>query len=291
MTGHPPTSGGQKPIGIVAGGGALVGELVEILVKRSQPLAVAAISGEADFEHEGTIIAPFRWGEIGRMIAFFKKQECERLLLLGRIDRRPDFRSIAGDPGTLKRLPKILAAMRGGDDSLLQRVIGLIEAEGFQIISMMDVAPELLLGAGHFGASGPFDELVDDTAKAKMVLNDLGKHDIGQALVILNGRVLAVEGAEGTDSMLRRIITLREEGRIPRRSKTGLLVKAAKPGQDIRVDLPTIGPDTVRLAAQAGLAGIICEAGAVLVANRAQTFTLAKEHGIILAGEYGFHDG
>lgn len=291
MTGHPSTPGGQKPIGIVAGGGALVGELVEILVKRSQPFAVAAIRGEADFERAGTIAASFRWGEIGRMIAFFKKQECEQLLLLGRIDRRPDFRSIVGDPGTLKRLPKILAAMRGGDDSLLQRVIGLIEAEGFQIISVIDAAPELLLGAGHFGAAGLSDQLAEDRAKAKMVLNDLGKHDIGQALVISNGRVLAVEGAEGTDGMLRRIIALREEGRIPRRAKTGLLVKAAKPGQDSRVDLPTIGPDTVRLAAKAGLAGIIGEAGAVLVANRAQTFTLAKEHGIILAGEYGFHDG
>lgn len=278
----------NKPIGIVAGGGGLVAELTEALDKKSQPFVIAAIKGETDDSLKGEVISHFKWGEIGRIISFFHKYGCEKLILIGRINKRPDFRNIITDPGTLKRIPKIVAAMTGGDDTLLQRVIKLIEAEGFSIIGVQEAAPELLLEKGLFGYTKLMDSVVDDATKGKAILKDLGKHDIGQALVIYDGRVLAVEGAEGTDNMLRRIKLLREEKRITQKAGTGILLKAAKPDQDFRADLPTIGPETVRLAAQAGLAGILCEAGTVLVASRTETFALAKTHKVFLAGEGGF---
>lgn len=280
----------NTPIGIVAGGGDIVDELLGVLQSKSQSFAVAAIKGETDENLKADRIRCFKWGELGRIVTYFQNEGCEKLILIGRINKRPDFRSIVGDPSTLVRIPKIVAAMTGGDDSILQKGIKIIEDEGFSIIGIQDVASELLLQKGLYGYKKPTDNMVQDSVTGKAVLKDLGKHDIGQALVIHDGRVLAVEGAEGTDNMLHRIIMLREQKRITNKSGTGILLKAAKPHQDFRVDLPTIGPDTIKLAAQAGLAGIICEAGTVIVANREETFKLAKSQKIFLSGEGGFRD-
>ena len=283
-------SNDNAPIGIFAGGGGIVGELIGALESKSQPFVVAAIEGEADNALSADVISHFKWGQIGRIITFFHEHHCEKLILSGRINKRPDFRSIVSEPSTLKLIPKIVAAMTGGDDSLLQRIIKIIEEEGFTIIGAQEVVPQLLLEEGLFGSNKSIVPYAEDAAKGKDVLKDLGKHDIGQALIVHDDRVLAVEGAEGTDNMLRRIKMLREEKRITQKGMTGILIKAAKPNQDYRVDLPTIGPETIRLASQAGLAGIICEAGTVLVANRSETFSLAKKHKIFLSGEGGFKD-
>lgn len=279
-----------RPIGIVAGGGGAVRELIALLRERSESFVVAAIKGEADEALAGPEVTRFHWGEIGRMLAHFKANGCERLLLLGGIKQRPDFTAILGDPGTLIRLPKIVAAMRGGDDGVLQKAIGLIEAEGFKVVGIHETAPELLLGIGRHGSEKHYGKLQADIERGKAVLRDLGKHDIGQALAIHNGRVLAVEGAEGTDGMLRRVAALRREGRISGRTPSGVLLKGAKPGQDLRADLPAIGPDTVRLAAEAGLCGLVCEADRVLVADRARTFAFLAETALFLSGEGGFRD-
>ncbi|MEP2944069.1 MAG: UDP-2,3-diacylglucosamine diphosphatase LpxI [Hyphomicrobiales bacterium] len=278
----------EKPIGVFAGGGGIVGELINALESKAQPFAVAAIEGESDDGLKADIISHFKWGQIGKIATYFREQGCEKLVLIGRINKRPDFLNIVADPSTLKRIPKIVAAMTGGDDSLLQKGIKIIEEEGFTVIGAQEVAPELLLEKGFFGSKKSFAHFEEDAVTGKAVLRDLGKHDIGQALVIHNGRVLAVEGAEGTDNMLRRVKMLREEKRITNKGATGVLIKAAKPNQDYRVDLPTIGPQTIRLASDAGLAGIICEAGKVLVASRSETYTIAKKHKIFLSGEGGF---
>lgn len=277
-------------IGIVAGGGGVVDELLQVLESKSQAYSVAAITDETDAKLKANTITYFKWGEIGRIISYFHDQGCKELILIGRINKRPDFQSIIGDPGTIKLIPQIIKAMSGGDDSLLQKVMKLIEAQGFKVIGIQDIASELLLGEGLYGYKKQPMHFLQDVEKGKDALKDLGKHDIGQALVIYNGRILAVEGAEGTDTMMRRIKSLRQEKRITGKKSTGLLLKAAKPNQDLRVDLPTIGPDTIELAAAAGLSGIVFEAGRVLVADQKETIKLAKRHKIFLSGEGGFRD-
>lgn len=290
MSGKPASSKAVTPIGIVAGGGVIVGELIDVLTTHSKPCVVAAIKGEADASLTSSNIAMFEWGEIGKILSFFKKNDCKNLILIGKITKRPDFRSILGDPGTLIRIPKIVSAMTGGDDTLLRKVIGLIEEEGFQVIGIGDIAPELLLQAGSLGKKHPNKTQRVDIEKGKEVLRDLGQHDIGQSLVIYNGRILAVEGAEGTDQMLQRIASLRQEGRITQKPNTGILLKASKPEQDKRVDLPTIGPNTAKLAAQAGLAGIVAEADCVLLAAHKETGRLIDHHKLFLCGESGFNN-
>ncbi|MEM8837468.1 MAG: UDP-2,3-diacylglucosamine diphosphatase LpxI [Pseudomonadota bacterium] len=274
-------------IGIVAGGGDLVKEIIHELNSSGEEIAVAAIDGEADASLNGDNVGHFNWGEIGRILRFFKDRNCRRLVLAGRITARPDFRSIIGDPGTLLRLPKIIAAVAGGDDALLKRVIGLIEAEGFRVIGASEVAPNLLAREGHLGGVKRDPSLSDDIAFAKTVLRDLGRHDIGQAVVVEKGRIVAVEAAEGTDGMLQRVAALREAGRLSKK-RGGILVKATKPEQDQRVDLPVIGPDTVKNATEAGLTGIVVEADRVLVVSRGAMIDSANRADVFVVAEDGF---
>ncbi|MEP1441542.1 MAG: UDP-2,3-diacylglucosamine diphosphatase LpxI [Hyphomicrobiales bacterium] len=272
------------PIGIVAGGGILPIELTQTLTRHEIPYFVAAIKGETMVEFDSAISHSFTWGEVGKILKFFKKNKCNKLVLLGEITKRPEFSSIIGDAGTMRLLPKILTAMTGGDDSLLRKVINLIESEGFTVVDIKSVAPELILEEGTFAGPKFPKKIAPDLDKALAALKDMAKHDIGQALVIENGRIIAVEGAEGTDAMLERIAKLRTIKRISQKSRNGFLVKIAKSGQDHRADLPTIGPTTVLNVAAAGLAGIVGEAGSVLLAEREKITELAQKHKIFLIG-------
>jgi DUF1009 family protein len=122
----------------------------------------------------------------------------------------------------------------------------------------------------------------------------LGTFDIGQAAVAEAGRVVALEGVEGTDAMLERITAMRQIGRMPPEGKNGVLVKTMKPGQDMRADLPAIGPNTIECVVRAGLRGIAVEAGHSIILEREMTLAAARQGGIFIYGltpEEGFCDG
>lgn len=277
----PPKRG---PIGIVAGGGVLPDELAKALSNNQTPYFVATIKDETTAVFDPAISSAFSWGEIGKILKYFKSNDCTEIVLLGQVTKRPEFSSIVGDAGTMRLLPKIITAMTGGDDSLLGKVITLIENEGFSVLDIKGIAPELFLNEGLFAGPRFPKKLTPELDQALAALKDFGKHDVGQALVIENGRIIAIEGAEGTDAMLERVAGLRVSKRISQKPKNGILVKMAKAGQDRRVDLPTIGPKTIINAAQAGLVGIVGEAGSVLLAEREKIKDLAKKHKIFLIG-------
>lgn len=274
-----------EPVALIAGNGSLPGQIADTLSLRGCPSLIVAIKGEADISTVSRADIEVGWGEIGRLIAFLKRKDCRNILLIGGVSRRPDFTSVLGDLGTLRRLPKIFKTLlAGGDDSLLTKIIGLFETEGFDVVGIKDVAPELLAGSGVFGRIAPSGEALADIGLALRATDRLGELDIGQAAVVVAGRVVALEGAEGTDAMLERCALLRQNGRIHVKGKAGVLVKAAKPNQDLRVDLPTIGPKTIDLAISAQLSGIAVETGGALVAEKEMTLQKADAAGIFLYG-------
>ena len=140
-----------------------------------------------------------------------------------------------------------------------------------------------ITGAGKLGAKEPSADDHTDIEAGFRVVEALGRLDVGQAAVVVKGYVLAVEAAEGTDEMLARCAELRRAGQ-GRLERAGVLVKAPKPGQEERVDLPTIGPETIKGAAAAGLAGIAVTAKHVLIADRAATIAAADAHEIFIFG-------
>jgi DUF1009 family protein len=272
------------PLGIIAGQGPLPRVLAEMALAQGVPVHIVAIRGEAREDVEGFSHTWIKWGEIGKLFAALENNDCKDLVIIGGVNR-PDFGNVRLDIGAIKTLPFLLSLAKGGDDHVLSRVVGFFEEKGYRVHGAGDVAPELLAQEGKLSTRAPSAEDVSDIEAAFKVVRALGRLDVGQCAVVARGRVLAVEAAEGTDAMLERCAELRKVGRTWGTRPAGVLVKAPKPGQEERVDMPTIGPKTVRLAAAAGLSGIAMAAGHVLMAERNATIKAANESKLFLFGE------
>jgi DUF1009 family protein len=272
----------EGPLGIIAGRGPLPCVVAASAAARGLPLHIVAIRGEARDEIERFPHTWIKWGEIGKMFAALERNGCGDLVIIGGVDR-PDLANVRFDLGALKTLPFLLSLGKGGDDNVLSRIVRFFEDKGYRVHGAGDVAPELTAGVGKLGNKSPSAEDRADIDMGFAVVRALGRFDVGQAAVVVRGHVLAVEAAEGTDAVLARCTELRAAGRAGRGGRSGVLVKAPKPGQEERVDMPTIGPDTVDKAAAAGLAGIAV-AGQVLMAERAATIAAANRHGLFLLG-------
>ena len=178
----------------------------------------------------------------------------------------------------------MLAAFRGGDDHLLSGIGRIFEKDGFRMVGIRDVAPDVLMPAGCLTRAAPDAIAAADIAKGRDVLRALSPFDIGQAAIVIDGHVVAVEDIEGTDGLLARVARLRSEGRIRAKAPQGVLVKAPKSSQDLRFDLPTVGPRTVEGAVKAGLAGIAIVAGNTIVVEPQAMIEAADAAGLFLSG-------
>jgi UDP-2,3-diacylglucosamine hydrolase len=279
----PETANIEGPLGIIAGRGPLPCAVAAVASARGIRLHIVGIRGEARDEIERFPHTWVKWGEIGKMFRALDNNGCADIVIIGGVNR-PDFSNVGLDLGAIKTLPFILSLGKGGDDHILSRVVRFFEQKGYRVHGAGDIAPQLLAGEGVLGRKTPSAQDNADIDLALRVVGALGRLDVGQAAVVAKGYVLAVEAAEGTDAMLARCAELRASGKAGRRSRAGVLVKVPKPGQEERIDLPTIGPETVAKAASAGLAGVAIAAGRVLMAERDATIAAADEHGLFLLG-------
>ncbi|MBW3558592.1 MAG: UDP-2,3-diacylglucosamine diphosphatase LpxI [Proteobacteria bacterium] len=270
-------------LGLIAGGGALPVELASWRKSAGDPAFVIRLKGFADAALQGFEGADVGIAELGRCFDALSRAGCDRVCMAGQVNR-PDFAALKPDLRGLKALPGAIAAARQGDDALLRYLLGQFEAEGFAVVGAHEVARELLLEEGPAGALAPDAVAQADMVRGFEVADALGALDIGQAVVVANGLVLAVEAQEGTDAMLTRCASLPtallgEPGR-----RLGVLVKRPKPIQERRMDLPVIGVETVERAAAAGLAGIAGEGGGLLVLSKPRVVEAADRMGLFLFG-------
>jgi DUF1009 family protein len=264
-------------LGIVAGGGEFPGLVIDACRAEGRPFHVLALTGHAEPAIIGD--APADWIRLGEAGTGFKKlreAEVAELVMIGPV-RRPTIKELAPDWRTAKFFAKVgLKAL--GDDGLLRAVAREIEEEGFKVVGIDDVLADCLATPGQFGTVAPDDQALADIERAWDVAKGIGALDVGQAVVVQQGIVLGVEAVEGTDALIRRCAGLRREG------PGGVLVKVKKPGQDRRLDLPTIGTATIREAAAAGLRGVVVEAGGALVLGRDRVTAEADEKGLFVLG-------
>lgn len=267
-------------IGVLAAGGSIPGAVCEAALAQGIAVHVVALKGQAEPELSRY---PHRWvrlGQVGHLLGAFRDANCRDIVIVGSL-KRPDLWKTGVDFGLIRHLPTILTLTRGGDDTVLKRVVRFFEAQGFRVRGAHEIAPTLLAPGGAFGGVSPSPGDEQDIAHALALLGALGPFDVGQAVVIARGHVLAIEAAEGTDEMLKRCGSLRQWGG---HKRVGVLVKAPKFGQELRVDMPVIGPRTVELAAAAGLAGIAVGQGKVMIADQADMVRLADRHHIFVTG-------
>ncbi|WP_208440606.1 LpxI family protein [Bartonella raoultii] len=266
---------------IIAGSGVLPITIAQALEENKQNPFLVLLRDEADvvlrrYEHcELSVV------ELARLVKVLKAAKICNIVLAGGVKRRPLLTELRLDWATFLALPKLIGALRAGDDALLKAFISVIEGYGFRVVGAHEIVPDLLAPVGFdLTLRRATKKEKKDIFLAAKAAKLLGKLDIGQAAVAVNGRVIAVEGAEGTDNMLRRVYEMRERRQIP--SKGGVLVKCAKPQQDHRVDLPSIGPETVKNAAKSGLSGIAVEANKSFILSAKTTIEKANEHSLFI---------
>ncbi|MGF0538003.1 LpxI family protein [Agrobacterium sp. ES01] len=271
-------------LAIIAGEGQLPLHVAHAARLAGENPFIMALKDEAAQDWSGFDNAVIGVGDMKGLAAILKSRGIDRVVMSGGVKRRPNFSQIHVNLATILKLPSTLRTLRaGGDDAVLKMVIGLIEAQGATVVGAHDIAPDLLATTGPLGSTRPSDDDRRDIARAADAAEVLGRLDVGQGAVSIGGRIVALEGVEGTDAMLERVAGLRADGRISPRRK-GVLVKLCKPQQDIRADLPTIGRSTVENALKAGLAGIAVEAGRSLVIERDAVLKAADEAGLFVAG-------
>lgn len=276
-----------SPLAMIVGGGTVPFAVADAVTRRGRGVVLFPVRGWAD--PKAVEKYPHHWLALiqaGRFLRHARAAGCRDVVFIGTAFR-PPFRTFRVDWDTLRILPRVAHGYRGGDDHLLSIIARIFEGYGFRVVGAHEVAPEILTPEGAVGTIVPSERDRADIARGLALLEATGSFDVGQAAVVASSHVLAIEAIEGTDGMLTHIAELRGRGRIPTPPGVGVLVKAPKPGQDRRFDLPTIGPRTVEEAARAGLAGIAVVAGGTIMAEPAAVAIAADRAKIFVVGIEG----
>lgn len=273
-----------RKLGVIAGGGELPVLLAEHLANTRAPYFVARVTPYADAALERHPGSSNGLGAMGARMDAMRNAGCDAVVLIGQVPR-PDVSKLELDDGAKAMLPAILAALPEGDDALLRTVLSEHERAGFRVLGAEEVMGDLLAPAGVWGKVSPSPAHMRDITKGAKIAHVIGAFDIAQGVVVAGGHVLALEAAEGTDEMLKRVATLPAAVRGTPDARRGVLVKRPKPIQERRIDLPTIGVRTIEGAALAGLAGVAVEAHGALAVRRADIVAAADAAGMFV---YGF---
>jgi len=274
----------RDSLAIICGGGSFPVAVADAVERRGRRPVMFGIKGWADakaierYAHHWVAI-----GQVGRFFRLAHAENCRDVLFIGTL-LRPPIAQLRLDWQTIRLMPRVVRAFRGGDDNLLSGIAGVVEYGGFRVVGVHEVAPEIFVPDGVLSRTQPSERDKADIARALKMIASLGPFDVGQAAIVANNHVLAVEAAEGTDNMLDRIAELRRQGRVTSPPGVGVLVKAPKPGQDRRFDMPSIGPRTIENVARAGLAGLAVAAGSTMIAEPQQVSAAADREKIFFVG-------
>jgi DUF1009 family protein len=270
-------SGKKKILGMIAGNGMMPVEIIRHCHATGREIFVVGLEPWASEEQLKEAPHSFaKIAEVGKILRAFRQHNVHEIVFAGGI-KRPSLKELIPDWEGVKILSK-LAMKKMSDDNLFRAVIDEAEARGFKIVGIEEVVPDMLFSEGLYGKAKPNDEDMEDIRRGITVAKALGAVDVGQAVVIQEGMVLAVEAVEGTDMMLSRASGLAKKGKAP------VMVKVLKPGQDMRVDLPSIGLQTIEQLKKHGIKGIAVEAGGILLIERKAVIELADREGIFILG-------
>lgn len=276
---------GHGRVAVIAGGGALPRAIVRTLAAAGENPFVVVVAGEdgdeADFAGADHVVMHVE--ELGHLLSRLKQANVGRLVMAGSVSRRPRLRAIRWSFSALALLPRAAAALKRGDDGLLRAVIDILEENGIRVVGAREVVPDLLAPEGNLTRAQPTAADRCDIAAASDAAVALGRLDIGQGAIAIGGRVVALEGIEGTDGLLERMAGMRGHGRLAGKER-GVLVKRCKPQQEHRADLPAIGPDTIDGAHAAGLAGVAVDAGRSFILDFDRTMARADALGLFVVG-------
>jgi DUF1009 family protein len=263
----------EKKIGFIAGGGTLPLVLAKYLQDRNVDLYVVNITGD-DLTFAPKLYKNFKYTEVAKILEFFKSNDIKDLVFCGTVERPKDLSSLKTDFEGAKLLASILSRKILGDNNILLSVKGFLEARGFKLLSINQLMPSLVSSKGVLTDAKPSQNLMDDLHIGLDFLDKIADFDVGQSIIIENKRIIAIEGAEGTDNMI-----MRSKKFI---AGNALLVKIPKKNQISEIDLPTIGPKTIENALQSAVSAIAIKAGETIILELEKTLDLANKNGFTI---------
>lgn len=284
----PVTLPSSARIAVMAGSGLLPQQVVDGLLKAGHRPIVVAIEGEAEWAASADADTGYDlWtipaARLALLLPRLKRAGVTHLVMAGGVAQRPPLRTMRFGLDLFKVLPRLISAYAKGDDGLLRAVIDYVEQNGIAVVGVHQIIPDLLAPVGVLTKTKPRKSDQSDIAAALEAARAIGALDIGQAAIAIGGRAVALEGIEGTAGLLERMRSMRDHGRLAGK-KGGVLAKCLKPRQELRADLPTIGPETIVAAHAAGLSGVVLEAGRSLILDHAATIARANEYGLFVVG-------
>ncbi|WP_158814976.1 LpxI family protein [Methylocapsa sp. S129] len=278
-----PGAAQMKPLAILCGGGDFPIQVAQAVIQQGRSPVLVGIVGAADERIEAFAHFWIHMGEVGKLFRSLKERDVVEIAIVGAMTR-PEFADLRLDWGAVRRLAGLASLFRGGDNHLLVGIARLFESEGVAVVGVHQIAPQLLVSPGALTVLEPSTQAQADARQGRALIGALSPFDAGQAVIVANGRVLAIEAAEGTDSMLARVAEMRNSHRLRFKGRAGVLVKTPKSDQDMRLDMPAVGLKTIEGAQRAQLEGIALAAGRVLIADRAAFARAADEAGLFVFG-------
>ena len=262
-----------KKLGIIAGGGSLPGKVARACDEKGIEVFIIAFKGQTPkdlYEPRPHLLTSL--GKAGKIVKALRQNDISDLVFIGSI-HRPKFSELSPDLYTASFLAKVGLKSVLGDDSLLKAIRGQLEKDGFTFHGAQDFIEGLFIAEGPLGRIAPDEAQIKDIRYGFQISRQHGQRDLGQSVIVKKGETIGVEDAKGTNALIKRCT-----------GSCGILVKTCKPQQDKQLDLPTIGPETVKAAADSGLQGIAVQAGHVFVLDRDEVISLADASGLFVYG-------
>jgi DUF1009 family protein len=268
-------------LGLVAGRGRLPVLLAEGVARDHLACRIATLQGIGSDVPMDRVWRSFILESLGSFLQDLRAEGVTDVCFAGAI-RRPEVRPDRLDSATRPLVDRIFHALRSGDDGALRTIMAIFEEHGFRVVGAHDLRPDLLAAAGLLAGDPPAQSALDQIPRAVGILRALSGQDVGQSVVVANGQCLGIETIQGTDALLQFV---EHSGARPKQRHAGILVKAPKLGQDLRVDMPAIGPATVERVARAGLAGIVVQQHQTLILDRTDMVAEAARHGVFVLAQ------
>lgn len=271
-------------LAVIAGNGLLPYEIFNELKSKGHPPLLIGVAGEISDRLCKTADHVLTFGQIGTLFEILKTHNISHVVFAGGITKRPDYTALKLDMLTIKELPTLLKIGLGGDNSVLEKISDYFLKKNISVLGAHEIVPDLLTPSNVLVGKINKKTVLPMAMSGFKAAKQIGALDAGQAVIIEDGRLIALEGAEGTDAMIMRVAELRQAGRISAKPKMSLLVKVMKPEQDMRADLPSIGPDTIHHANASGIKGMVLEAGRSFILDRQETIDRAKSCNMFIMG-------
>jgi DUF1009 family protein len=264
-------------LGLIVGESSLPNYVINKLLKKNIEFLILDLTKSNIYKRYKNSYS-LKITELGKAISILKKNNCKNVIFIGKVER-PDISLLKFDTKALFYLPRLFSAFKKGDGNILKEIIKIFKENKLNVVNSMKFTPELIFKDKSINKLNINNTDKSSISKGVKIIKSLSKFDIGQSVVINNGYVLAIEGPEGTDETIKRSLHLSKKYKLKNKS---ILIKFPKANQDLRIDLPTIGFDTIKNCIKANIKGIAVKRSQNIILDKDKIINLVKKNNFFI---------